>query len=130
MASCSNSALKSLSPVSPVGSSRRDGLRSNDSASTWTVLDDELLLQSAGQLIRQNAHPDVCNATGPIGNDELHRTIRIIGLGAGGHKHRDCREKRTGDERLAQQADWPTPDGDGGAFDHPTSPIFQPIFLW
>src|SRR5262249_40090280 len=108
-----------------VGSSRRGGFRGEDSAGSGTVLDDELLFQPASQLVRQNAHPDICDATGPIGNDELHRAIRIIGLGAGGHNHHDCREKRTGDERLAQQADWPTQDGDGGAFDHPTSPIIS-----
>jgi hypothetical protein len=93
----------------PVGSSRRGGFRGEDSAGSGTVLDDELLFQPASQLVRQNAHPDVCDATGPIGNDELHRAIRIIGLGAGGHNHHGCREKRTGDERLAQQADWPYP---------------------
>jgi hypothetical protein len=56
----------------PVGSSRRGGFRGEDSAGSGTVLGDELLFQPASQLVRQNAHPDVCDATGPIGNDELH----------------------------------------------------------
>src|SRR5262249_39756269 len=71
------------------------------------------------QLVRQNAHPDVCDATCPVRNDELHWPSRIIGLRAGGHNRRDCREKRTGDERIAQQADCPTADGNGDAFAHP-----------
>src|SRR5262249_55129356 len=64
------------------------------------------------------------DATCPVRNDELHWPSRIIGLRTGGHNRPGFREKRSGGEGIAPQAECSTAGGNGGGFWHRTSFLF------
>ena len=64
-----------------VGGGGRAGLRGDDAGGAGAILDDELLMEAARQLLAEDAHADIGDAARAIGHDQRDRMIGIVASG-------------------------------------------------
>src|SRR5882724_13492494 len=85
----------------PVGGRFGGELDAYHLAGAGAVVDDELLAERFGELLREGAGDDVCAAAGRRGHDEAHGLRRIRHLRRGPGADQGQQEKRRGRKRIS-----------------------------